>query len=68
MAVRVTVQIINSWKIMIFLGLIICTVTLTAMCYLYSIIDDIIKETRCSMEYRRPINRQKLFLAANVIS
>ena len=41
MAVRVTEQIINPWKIisteaMIFLGLIICTVNLTAMCYLYT--------------------------------
>jgi len=46
MAVRVTVQIINPWKIIstsandsvdiiIFLGLIICTVTLTAMCFLH---------------------------------
>jgi len=45
MAVRVTVQIINPRKIIltetladvdiIFQGLIICTVTLTAMCYLF---------------------------------
>ena len=48
MAVSVTVHIINHWKIIstsanasvdiIFLGLIISTVTLTAMCYLYIII------------------------------
>jgi len=45
MAVRVTVQIINPWKLIstealaevdiIFQGLIICTVTLTDMCYLF---------------------------------
>jgi len=45
MAVRVTVQIINPRKIIltealasvdiIFQGLIICSVTLTAMCYLF---------------------------------
>ena len=45
MAVRVTVQIINPRKIIstetlaevdiIFQGLIMCTVTLTAMCYLF---------------------------------
>ena len=45
MAVRVTIQIINPRKIIstealaevdiIFQGLIICTVTLTAMCYLF---------------------------------
>jgi len=39
MAVRVVVQIINSRKIaevdIIFQGLIVCTITLTAMCYLF---------------------------------